>query len=92
MKIEVSAAARKDLAAAFDYLAERNPKAAQATRSVIRNAILGLKQLPNRGRPGQIDGTRELLVRGTPYVIIYSVSDEDVLVARIRHTSQDPSP
>lgn len=48
--------------------------------------------MPNRGRTSFLPRTRELAVRGTHYVIVYSVRDEEVLVLRIRHTSQDPSP
>lgn len=92
MKVEVSDAARRDLAAAFTYLAERNLRAAQSTRSAIRNAILGLRQFPNRGRLGESPGTRELIVGKTPYVVVYSVSAITVFIARIRHTRQDPSP
>lgn len=92
MRIEVSDAARRDLVAAFDYLAERSPKAALATRSAIRKAVLSLRKFPNRGRQGEMPGARELAVRGTSYVIVYSTSDSEVLVARIRHTRQDPAP
>ena len=92
MKVEVSDAARRDLAAAFVYLAERNPRAARATRSAIRNAILGLRQFPNRGRPAESPGTRELIVGKTPYVVVYSVSASVIFIARIRHTKQDPIP
>lgn len=91
MKIEIARAASRDLEAAFDYIVERNPPAARKIRSAIRRAILNLRQLPQRGRHGQ-DGTRELVVRGTPYVVVYAVRDDVIFVARIRHTSRDPSP
>ena len=92
MKLEVARTARRELQAAFEYLSERSPRAARSVRSAIRRAILSLQQFPERGRHGGVDGTRELVVRGTPYVIVYSVDSEEVFVARIRHTSQDPSP
>lgn len=92
MRLEVAQAAIRDLQAAFDYLRERNPLAARSTRSAIRRAILSLEHFPERGRRGVIEGTRELVVRGAPYVIVYSVAGDTIFVARVRHTSQDPSP
>jgi addiction module RelE/StbE family toxin len=92
LKLEVARAADRELQAAFEYLRERNPRAARAVRSAIRRTILGLRRFPERGRPGSLDGTRELVVRGAPYAIVYSVSGDTIFVARIRHTSQDPQP
>lgn len=92
MRIEVSDAARRDIVAAFLFLRERNPKAAQSIRSAVRRAVLSLKRFPNRGRLGQKREFRELVVGRTPYIVVYAVIDDVVFVTRIRHTSQDPAP
>lgn len=84
------AEAEVDLAVAF--VRESNPRASKVMHLTIERALESLEAFPNRGRPGQIEGARELVVRGTPYVIVYTVSGEEVLVARIRHTRQDPAP
>jgi toxin ParE1/3/4 len=47
-----------------------------------------LHERPNRGRPGRKPNTRELIISGLPFVIIYRVGQEAVGVARILHTSQ----
>lgn len=92
MKIEIARAADRELEAAFDYLRDRNPSAARRVRSAIRRAILSLRQLPHRGRHGSLAGMSELVVSGTPYVVVYEVRVDVIFVARIRHTSQDPAP
>jgi toxin ParE1/3/4 len=84
------AEAELDLAVAF--VRESNPRVSKVLHLTIERALESLEIFPNRGRPGQIDGTRELVVQGTPFIIVYSVSDDEVLIARIRHTSQDPAP
>ncbi|WP_337189002.1 type II toxin-antitoxin system RelE/ParE family toxin [Phenylobacterium sp.] len=84
------AAAELDSAVAF--IREANPRAAGALHLAIERALDSLETLPDRGRSGAIDGTRELVVHGVPYVIVYRVAEETVFVIRIRHTSQDPSP
>ncbi|MBW8816553.1 MAG: type II toxin-antitoxin system RelE/ParE family toxin [Caulobacterales bacterium] len=92
MKVRISAPAAAELAAAVAYLWAENPTAARAVGAAIERAIESLTDFPHRGRSGQFPGTRELPVRNAPYVVIYAVRDEDVLVLRIRHTSRDPSP
>ncbi len=39
------------------------------------------------GRPGRIEGTRELIISHTPYIVIYRVK-EQVEILRILHTSK----
>jgi toxin ParE1/3/4 len=90
--VQLSNRARAEFERALAYLQAESPRAADYLRERIEAAVASLQELPNRGRPGPADGTRELLVRKTPYVIVYAVTDERVLIVRIRHASQDPSP
>ena len=40
------------------------------------------------GRPGRVEGTRELVVAGTPYVIPYGVRENRVEVLRVFHAAR----
>ena len=80
------------MVSAAAFLREDNPRATEKVHAAIERALDSLSDFPNRGRSGPVEGTRELVVRGAPYVIVYSVADDVVFVSRIRHTSQDPSP
>ena len=51
--------------------------------------IRSLKGLPQRGRPGREDGTRELLFPPTPYIAVYRVKEQSIEVLRICHAAQD---
>jgi toxin ParE1/3/4 len=64
--------------------------AAQARRvaDAIYETATSLQEMPNRGRKGRKPGTREMLISGLPFVIIYRVGQEAVEIARILHTSQ----
>ncbi|MBV9673529.1 MAG: type II toxin-antitoxin system RelE/ParE family toxin [Verrucomicrobia bacterium] len=44
--------------------------------------------MSNRGRKGRKPHTREMLVSGLPFVVIYRVRQEAVEIARILHASQ----
>src|SRR5262249_44206861 len=48
---------------------------------------MSLETLPNRGRPGRITGTRELIF--PPYVIVYRINLQTVEILRIYHGAQD---
>jgi toxin ParE1/3/4 len=44
--------------------------------------------MPKRGRYGRIENTRELLVQGLPYLVVYRVLEEPVLMLNIVHGDQ----
>jgi toxin ParE1/3/4 len=70
------------------YIARRSPSNAHSVLTRIRRAINRLAPFPQSGRVGRLDGTRELVVSGLPYIAIYEVQDERVVVLRVMHTSQ----
>jgi len=89
MRVEWSTHAVADLKAISEYI-ERDRALETANRVTRRiyDAIQDLTLMPNRGRPGRIAGTRELLAPRLPYVVIYRVSVERVLVLNIVHGAQ----
>jgi toxin ParE1/3/4 len=75
-----------ELQAIGDYIAERNPRAARRIVNDVHSRTTALlSQNPFIGRPGEIEGTRELVVSGTPYVVAYRVNDDRVEVLFIQH-------
>ncbi len=44
-----------------------------------------LTTAPSLGRPGRISGTRELVIRGTPYVVPYRIKGPDIEILRVYH-------
>jgi plasmid stabilization system protein ParE len=59
-----------------------------ANYAQVVRTIRGLKQVPARGRPGNEDGTREILFTPMPYIAVYRVKDQTIEVLRIYHTAQ----
>ena len=72
------------------FIATDNPRAAAAVRRRIRAAVLRLTDFPESGRKGHIAGTRELVVPGLPYLVVYRVGQESVDILRVFHTAQEP--
>jgi toxin ParE1/3/4 len=89
--VELSEQAIAEVESAVAFVRRDNPHAAKRLQAAIERAVESLSDTPMRGRQGRIDGTRELLVRGTPYVVIYAVEDA-VRVASVRHTRQGRPP
>ena len=81
--------AADDLTNICDYTEDRFG-AAQARRAAIAiyDAADFLKDMPHRGRSGRKPGTRELIVSGFPFIVIYRVGKEAVEIVRILHGSQ----
>lgn len=72
----------------YDRIAADNPAAARRLIDRIRTAVGRLASTPGMGRPGRVQGTRELVVSGTPYVVPYRVLEERVQIITVLHSSQ----
>jgi addiction module RelE/StbE family toxin len=88
MRIEWSAAASEDRDTIFDYIEADNPSAAIGGDDRIREQVGRLGSFPELGRPGRIDGTRELVIVHTPYIAAYRIVDDTVRILRILHGAQ----
>jgi plasmid stabilization system protein ParE len=55
----------------------------------LYETIRSLKTSPQRGRPGRVEGTRELVFSPLPYVAVYRTTNHDIEVLRIYHGAQD---
>lgn len=73
----------------FDYVSSRNPTAAKAVFQRIVGAVERLQEFPSSGRVGRIGGTREVVVPGLPYVVVYRIKKDIVEILRVFHTSTD---
>jgi toxin ParE1/3/4 len=80
--------AADDLERICDYIAESRPESAgRVARSVIER-IGTLETFPHVGRPGRIHDTREIAFPPLPFVGIYEVRDEQIIVLQILHGAQ----
>jgi toxin ParE1/3/4 len=63
--------ARRVRQASIDYIAQDNPVAALSQLDEIERQTDMLIQHPEMGRPGRVDGTRELVIGRTPFIVVY---------------------
>ncbi len=85
MRVEWSPLALADREEIFDYIEADNIKAAGAVDIRIEDMVDKLIDFPHIGRPCRIDGTRELVITGTPFIAAYIIKEDVVRVLRVLH-------
>lgn len=88
MRLEWSAFALADREAIFDWVASENPRAAGILDERIEHRIEALLAFPQSGRPGRIEGTRELVIAGTSYIAAYRTSGDVIRILRVLHMAR----
>jgi len=83
MRISWTQKAIVNLDSAVEYIATDRPAAASRVAQKICNSV----HHPSRGRPGRVAGTRELVISGLPYIVVYAEHDSMVVILRVMHTS-----
>ena len=71
------------------YATRTSPAHAYEVVADIRAQIERLAQYPAYGRQGKKVNTRELVLRRYPYIAVYRVDREGVIVIRVQHTRRD---
>jgi|SRR5580658_8076673 toxin ParE1/3/4 len=84
-RVEWSVFALADRNAIFDYIEVDSPKAAITVDSRIRAQVETLSRFPQSGRPGRVEGTREIVIRRTPYIAAYRIVGDTVRILRVLH-------
>jgi toxin ParE1/3/4 len=88
VRIEWLPEAARNLTAQLEWLAERDPWAAIDVGDAVHAAVERLAEHPSIGRPGRVPFTRELMIVGTPYIMVYRIEETVVLVLRVLHGVQ----
>lgn len=68
------------------YATQTTPAHAYDVIADIRAQIERLAQYPAYGRPGKKVNTRELVLRRYPYIAVYRVQGQRVIVIRVQDT------
>jgi toxin ParE1/3/4 len=76
--------ALNDLEGIRRYITHENPAGARI-RAAIRNAVEQLADHPHLGRPGRVEGTRELVIAGTPFIVAYRVLSNSLRILSVIH-------
>ena len=87
MKLIWSAESLDEIQNIASYISVDNPTAAvEMSEQIFSSVEQILPDNPHAGRPGRIDGTRELVVH-TSYIVVYEINNEIDILA-VRHTAR----
>ena len=89
MDVRWSPEAADDLEEIVRHIQRENSEAARDVAETIYEAIGSLNTLPNHGRIGRIQGTRELVLVPQPWIAVYGVRHEVAEIVRIYHGAQN---
>jgi len=87
MKLRWSAHSLRELEAIIEYIATDNPTAAlELGEQILSSVDAVLPANPYAGRPGRVEGTRELVVHES-YIVAYEFTDA-VYILTVRHSAR----
>lgn len=94
MPVEIvwSPLARARLQEIHAYVALDNPAAAERLATRIVAVVEALRHHPHLGRAGAEPGIRELVIGGTPYIVLYRLCGKRVTINTIWHAAQRKEP
>ena len=71
-----------------EWIEKDNPPAAQRVIAHISDNVNLLGDQPEIGRLGRVNGTRELVLTGIPYIVAYRIKASGVEIVTVLHASQ----
>ena len=89
MRLRWTKLASQDLDDIAEYIGQDSPAAAcRVVLELMERAEFTLVTHLAAGRAGRLLGTRELVIASLPYVIAYRVSERQIEILRVLHTSR----
>lgn len=87
-RLEWSPRAGGDLLDIESFYADFSQITADRVIGEIRRSALRLETYPSIGRPGQVRGTRELVISSYPFTLIYRIVGARIRIGRVLHQHQ----
>lgn len=89
MKLSWLPHALEDLASIRAYVASDSPKAARKLMlTILGFATDQLSAFPEAGRPGRVEGTRELIIPRTPFIVAYRIRHDVIDILAVHHAAR----
>jgi len=80
--------AEADLWRYTEYYAQEDPHTAWRILGKVLDRAQLLDAQPGLGRAGRVKGTRELVLNGAPFILVYREQQKSVEILRVLHAAQ----
>jgi len=90
VRLRVTRRAATQIEKALAYIEAESAQGANHMRERIQTLFVLLAQHPHAGQATDLPGVRRLTLSPYPYLIFYRVTDDEVIVQRMRHSSRRP--
>jgi len=84
MKLRWTPRAVADLEEISDYLVAASPQTWDHLLSRIERLSEMILDFPLMGKAGLVPGTREFVVSGTPWILVFQVKEDAVVIVSVR--------
>ena len=91
MKLRFTKRAVRQMEEIIGAIAQESPQGARRVRERMQGITTLLVERPHIGQQTDVAGIRRMLVSPYPYLIFYRVTEDAVIVQRVRHAARDPS-
>jgi toxin ParE1/3/4 len=88
VKLRWTSTARRRRSEIIAHIARDSPGAALRVGDRLTESSRALARHPEMGRLGRVAGTREQIVPGTPYLLVYAIELDTVTIITIVHGAQ----
>ncbi|TXN22949.1 MULTISPECIES: type II toxin-antitoxin system RelE/ParE family toxin [Methylobacterium] len=88
MRLRLTRPATRQLDRALSYVEQYNPQGARKVQQCLQDVMRMLLQHPFAGRATDRPGIRRIVASPYPYVLTYRVSDAEIIIRSVRHTSR----
>ena len=80
--------AERDLEHTFGFVLQHHPGTARHLFDHIERLVARVRDHPQIGRPGRVPGTRELMVAGTAFIVVYRVAASQIDILAVIYAAR----
>lgn len=84
--------ALRHLDSTLAWISHERPTAALEQTQRIEHAVDLIGQFPQMGHTGVSTGTWEFVVPGTPFIVVYRISNDEIQILSIVHGARNRKP
>jgi addiction module RelE/StbE family toxin len=88
--LKITPEAERDIFAITSNIMQQDSiQTARKAISEFQNQLQLLIEHPDTGREGGCEGTREIVMKGLPYIAIYEVAEKSIIILRVLYGAEE---